>query len=507
MHRYLTKQGYLIKLDQVDPEQLKQVKKDLTAKPIVLQAYQQFGQSKEFEVFQQSANYWFLPRFYGLNVFGSPVKDRLPSGAPINLQVSYDLLPHQHTAYDKSIQHLQQVGGGVLSLPCGGGKCLGRGTELLMYDGTIKPVEEVMFGDCLMGDDSTPRQVLSIARGREMMYRIQPARGRAWVCNQSHILSLMARDGSKCDVELTQVLQMQMQAAQAWRLYQVGVQFETRPIAGELSPYQLGYFLGLKYGTKGQGSLTHHDRVPYEYRCNSRGVRLQVLSGLIDACGHYRSHRYSFRFKQACDPLIDDAVYVARSLGLAAFRRHRDGLTIEGDGLESLPVKLAHRQARPRSTPSEALLNTFTATPLGVDDYYGFTLDGNHRYLLADFTVTHNTFLGIKISAYLGRKTLIVVPKECLMDQWIESIEKFTNRQARIGRLQQSVVDVKDKDYVVAMLHSLSMKQYPKEVFADFGCAIIDECFPGDIRVATDQAPWPSVSYIVNGTNHCFHCR
>src|SRR4051812_44453905 len=47
------------------------------------------------------------------------------------------------------------------------GKCLAKGTPVLLYDGTIKAVEEIRVGDQLMGDDSTPRNVLSLARGQE----------------------------------------------------------------------------------------------------------------------------------------------------------------------------------------------------------------------------------------------------------------------------------------------------------------------------------------------------
>ena len=36
---------------------------------------------------------------------------------------------------------------------------------------------------------------------------------------------------------------------------------------------------------------------------------------------------------------------------------------------------------------------------LEVDNYYGFTIDGNHRFLLGDFTVTHNT----EIAKILGQ--------------------------------------------------------------------------------------------------------
>ena len=42
-----------------------------------------------------------------------------------------------------------------------------------MYDGTIKKVQNIVVGDILMGDDSTPRNVLTLARGRETMYTIR----------------------------------------------------------------------------------------------------------------------------------------------------------------------------------------------------------------------------------------------------------------------------------------------------------------------------------------------
>ena len=44
-------------------------------------------------------------------------------------------------------------------------KCFGAGTEVLLYDGSVKAVEQLQVGDRLMGDDSTPRTVLSTSRG------------------------------------------------------------------------------------------------------------------------------------------------------------------------------------------------------------------------------------------------------------------------------------------------------------------------------------------------------
>lgn len=72
----------------------------------------------------------------------------------------------------------------------GSGKCWSPGTQLLMYDGTTKAVEDVVIGDRLMGADSKPRAVLGLGSGWDTMYRITLKDGTTHVCNSSHILVL-----------------------------------------------------------------------------------------------------------------------------------------------------------------------------------------------------------------------------------------------------------------------------------------------------------------------------
>ena len=67
----------------------------------------------------------------------------------------------------------------------------------MMYDGSIKMVQDVVVDDLLMGDDSKPRRVLSLARGREMMYKVVPVKGEPYVVNESHILSFKCSTGVK----------------------------------------------------------------------------------------------------------------------------------------------------------------------------------------------------------------------------------------------------------------------------------------------------------------------
>jgi len=84
------------------------------------------------------------------------------------------------------------------------------------------------------------------------------------------------------------------------------------------------------------------------------------------------------------------------------------------------------------------------------------------------------TVIAINIIAKLKKKTFIIVHKEFLMNQWIERISQFLP-EARIGKIQGQIIDIDDKDIVIGMLQSLSMKEYPSFIFESFGLTIIDE--------------------------------
>jgi superfamily II DNA or RNA helicase len=78
------------------------------------------------------------------------------------------------------------------------------------------------------------------------------------------------------------------------------------------------------------------------------------------------------------------------------------------------------------------------------------------------------------LSQNVSLKTLIVVHKEFLMNQWIERIQQFIP-SARIGKIQGMTIDIEDKDIVLCMLQSLVLKDYSAETFTSFGLTIIDE--------------------------------
>lgn len=84
------------------------------------------------------------------------------------------------------------------------------------------------------------------------------------------------------------------------------------------------------------------------------------------------------------------------------------------------------------------------------------------------------TVMAIDIISKMSLKTIILVHKEFLMNQWIERISEFMP-EAKVGKLQGKIIDIDNKDIVIAMIQSLSMKEYDIAIFKDFGFMIIDE--------------------------------
>lgn len=92
------------------------------------------------------------------------------------------------------------------------------------------------------------------------------------------------------------------------------------------------------------------------------------------------------------------------------------------------------------------------------------------------------TVMGLKIISLLAKKTLIIVHKEFLMNQWIERIAEFLPG-ARVGKIQGPVFDIYDKDIVIGMIQTIYDKEYPANAFSSFGLTIVDEVH----RIGSEQ--------------------
>lgn len=85
------------------------------------------------------------------------------------------------------------------------------------------------------------------------------------------------------------------------------------------------------------------------------------------------------------------------------------------------------------------------------------------------------TVIALYIMSVLKKKTLIIVHKDFLLNQWKDRIEEYIE-YSRIGYIKGPKTEIRGNDIVIASLQSLSMKEYDKEIFDGFGLVIVDEC-------------------------------
>jgi superfamily II DNA or RNA helicase len=344
----------------------------------------------------------------------------------IDIKFLGQLKPEQKQIKKEVISDLNSQGSTILSAACGFGKCLGKDTPVMMSDGLVKMVQDIRVGDTLMGDDSTPRTVLSLARGREMMYEIKPTKGESYVVNESHVLSL--KNGNQVvDICLRDYINQETEM----KGYHVPVDFPEKKL--ENNPYEYTNKLGY---------------VPHLYKCNSREIRLNILTGIIDNFGTLIHDFYDII--HTSEKMIDDVIYIARSLGFSAYKKNKFNAIVYLE-LENVGI---------------------TVIKKNVDDYYGFEIDGNRRFLLGDFTVTHNTITAINITSKIKLKTLVVVNRIILLDQWKQSVEQFSDARCLI--LKPNVFKKKDLlDYDVYIINITNISKIPDSL--SFGFVIADE--------------------------------
>ena len=175
--------------------------------------------------------------------------------------------------------------------------------------------------------------------------------------------------------------------------------------------------------------------IPHECKAGIVISRLELLAGLLDTDGYYYPNGYEITLKSK--QLSDDIAFVARSLGLAAYtkpcqKKCSNGVigdyfrtTISGN-VSIIPCRIPYKRAALRRQKKDVLRRGFCVELLGEDDYYGFSLDGDGRFLLGDFTVTHNTgktYTACAVARELDLKICVICPK-AVIKAWTKVITK-----------------------------------------------------------------------------------
>ena len=373
--------------------------------------------------------------------------------------------------------------------------CHAAGHPILMFDGSVKPVEEVAVGDLLMGPDSKPKRVLELCRGRQEMRRIIPVKGESFVVNKDHILHLRrspkkagAPEGSYARGGFVNIPVGELEDKSNWyrhrhKLVTTGVEFNKKSLP--LQPYFLGallgdgflsgtpsftsqenevmefmiseavkigctpikageisYYFGCVSSTRSvQNPLTKELRnlglwegrssshfIPKEYLTSSKEDRLQILAGLIDTDGYYHASGGGYDFDTISKQLANDVLFLCRSLGFGAYLKKgraklngkiisdRYRVTFSGIGLEEIPCKIEYKKASTRKQVKNVNYTGFKIEKLPEEDYYGFTLPGDHLYVDGNFVVHHNTGLGKSLNiAMIIRMLLYYYPQTRIM--------------------------------------------------------------------------------------------
>ena len=464
--------------------------------------------------------------------------------------------------------------------PMGTGKCHAFDTSILMYDGSVKMVQDIVVGDKVMGDDSKCRNVVSLGRGEDDMFDIVYSNGEKYGVNSEHIMCLkqsgmnfiknvktksgetrykvcyfdkndykqhsrrfdnmedatkyldeMKLEHDYIEIPVKTLLKLPKYISTNLKGYKRGAEFSSKTVP--FDPYIIGAWLG--DGTSKKSEITNQDaavlhylrtelrkynlnlvhraeytygisydmhkhdtrnnknkflevlkdykllgkkHIPDDYKINDRKTRLELLAGIIDTDGSYCQKSKGYDVIQKNKVLADDILFVARSLGFSANMKecekscmyknekktgtyHR--IHISGDNLSAIPVKCPRKMAiSERVINKDSMVMGITIEPRGWGKYYGFELDNNHKYLLGDFTVTHNTSLVKEgISKILNREFAFIPLGGATDSSYLEG-HSYTYEGSTWGKIVDILIRSKSMNPVIYFDELDKISETPK---------------------------------------------
>lgn len=363
------------------------------------------------------------------------------------------------------------------------GKCLEKGTLVLMADGTRKKIEDVVIGDKVQSENGI-NTVLATHNGISGGYKITPRLGSSFIVSDNHILTFNRKiykndkyvktvredisiedyikkfptkynryyfkhtlvrpsveylenklnippyilgiwlgDGISCRPELTNADE---EVIKEWKNFasRFGLEAKTRS-----KKYTYDITSGNKFKNKilslfKENNLLNNKHIPTKYLTSSREQRLELLAGIIDTDGCLTKRGNEYEICTKLNSLKDDYIQLITSLGFgyyiretkARVKNHNHGyyrIFVIGD-LSIIPVKIERKKAKLENntgylrnlgiTPCNE--TSFKVEKVDIVEYYGFECDGDHRFLLSDCTLVHNTWCLLKFleAAWLDGK-------------------------------------------------------------------------------------------------------
>ena len=336
--------------------------------------------------------------------------------------------------------------------------CHAIGTKILMYDGTLKNVENITIKDILMGDDSKPRNIKSLIKGYDELYDVKHLEtGEIYTVNKDHILTLKCNykknikeynyyylvksfdsinlriktrkysfnkfnkycmynkvksyfrsinDENIIDISVVDYLKLNNYIKSLLYGFKKEIEFKETPLI--FDPYVMGGVVGI-----GLDSLLLSDTnlfsISKRNLINSKKNRLLFLAGLIDTYGEIVNNTFNIH-TYTHNNLVDDIKFMVLSLGLYFdFSVKNSNIKIYGNGILQIPTKVHKIYKNNKLNTHVKNISTYSIKIVKNHHgrYYGFKIDSNQRYVMGNLTITHNcgkTHVLKKIIKYMNNK-------------------------------------------------------------------------------------------------------
>lgn len=230
-----------------------------------------------------------------------------------------------------------------------------------------------------------------------------------------YILGCWLGDGTSCRPELTN---MDKEVIEEWQHYARASGLRARMTTSKKSKAAVYDITGTLKNPNTvlkdfkSYNLLSNKHIPLDYLTSSEEDRLELLAGLLDTDGHLSNTVHgNFEICLKSEVLINQIAQLARGLGFRVGRIYVRKIQNEVKGLceyykvnitgdlTRIPNRVTRKKSIKNSTRRKLALTDFRIEELGEIEYYGFQCDGDHRFLLADNTLVHNSWIALKCAA------------------------------------------------------------------------------------------------------------
>lgn len=252
-----------------------------------------------------------------------------------------------------------------------GSKCIHINTDVLLFNGDIKKAKDIINGDILIGDDGTPRHVKNVSINKGKMYKVKQQFGNTYYINDNHTLTLMNDLGIVFDINIQDFINQELNN-KYYGVFSQPVQWDE--VIPDIEPYLLVLWLikdidhsqfidSLKLYNLIDKHNNINKHIPKQFIINSLKYREKLLNAFIKTAATIKDDYIQFNIQN--NQIKTDLLYLIRSMGYKC----TDDLLLF------------------TNTKNNGLVNIYDTIER---DYVSITVDGNHRFIINDFTVTHN---------------------------------------------------------------------------------------------------------------------